>query len=958
MHARVSAIVVARNGAPFLGRTLAALSAQTHRPNAIVVVDAGSADGSEALLAAANPSQYVSGSSRASFGSLISNAVTVMGRSESANEWLWLLTHDNAPEPTALAELLGAVEVAPSVAVAGPKLMAWDRPDEIVSYGETVSLQGTSVSLVAGELDQAQHDRDSDKLAVAAGGMLVQRSVWEELDGFDPSLPSIDAALDFCIRVRLAGRRIVVVPSARVASIGGPELFGKKKVSESARSRITRIAQLHRRLAYAPPAALVLHWLSLFPLAVMRSVGHLLAKQPGAIAGEFSAALAAAVDTGVAASRANIARTRKLGWGAITPFRMNFHDLRELRLNRREAALPVVHASATAVRLNFFSQGGAWVVLFVAAIGMILAAPYFGATSLTGGALLPLSANITELWANVGFGWREVGAGFVGAADPFAVLLAILGSLSFWAPSGAIVVLYLLALPLAALAAWWCAARFAQRAWAPAVAAILWAFSPSLLASLAGGHLGAVLAHLFLPWLVLATVNAARSWSAAASAGLLFAATVASAPVIAPALVLGWFAWILARPRGILRIAAIPIPAAALFIPLIIQQLGRGNPLGLLADPGLPALFAPTSGWQLALVSPGAGYSGWSQFLDALGLSGELAPIVVAALLAPLAALAVLALFLPGSTRSVPSMVIALLGFLTAVSGAHLAVSFVGGAAVTLWPGAGLSLFWLGLVGAAVASLEALGRSVVAPALLASAAVIVLAIPLATAPILGTTQVEAGLGRLLPAFVTAEAANDPLLGTLVLTPQPDGALGVDLQRGTGTTLDAQSTLASTSTVTSEAHQRLAVLAGNLASRSGFDSAAELAALNIGFVVSSQADEGATSAEGAISAEGATAAEAATRVRTGESLDANPEFTAIGETANGFLWSFEGERSAAEVSVPAPFATPLGGAILAGQILILLMTFLLAVPTAGRARTRTIGVDNNEPASTFEGDDNA
>ena len=331
---------------------------------------------------------------------------------------------------------------------------------------------------------------------------------------------------------------------------------------------------------------------------------------------------------------------------------------------------------------------------------------------------------------------------------------------------------------------------------------------------------------------------------------------------------------------------------------------------------------------------------------------------MVAALLAPLAALAVLALFLPGSTRSVPSMVIALLGFLTAVSGAHLAVSFVGGAAVTLWPGAGLSLFWLGLVGAAVASLEALGRSVVAPALLASAAVIVLAIPLATAPILGTTQVEAGLGRLLPAFVTAEAANDPLLGTLVLTPQPDGALGVDLQRGTGTTLDAQSTLASTSTVTSEAHQRLAVLAGNLASRSGFDSTAELAALNIGFVVSSQAAEGATSAEGAISAEGATAAEAATRVRTGESLDANPEFTAIGETANGFLWSFEGERSAAEVSVPAPFATPLGGAILAGQILILLMTFLLAVPTAGRARTRTIGVDNNEPASTFEGDDNA
>jgi hypothetical protein len=454
-----------------------------------------------------------------------------------------------------------------------------------------------------------------------------------------------------------------------------------------------------------------------------------------------------------------------------------------------------------------------------------------------------------------------------------------------------------------------------------------------------------VLAHLLLPWLVLATVNAARSWTAAAAAGLLFAATVASAPILAPALLIGWLAWLFARPRGILRIIAIPVPAAALFLPLVFQQLGRANPLGLLADPGLPTIFAPASGWQLALVSPSAGYSGWGPFLSASGLSEALAPVIVAALLAPVAALAILALFLPGSTRSVPSMIIALLGFLTAAVGAHLAVSFVGSTSVTLWPGAGLSLFWLGLVGAVVTSLEALGKSVVAPALLASIAVLVLAVPLVAAPIAGTSQVEAGLGRLLPAFVTAEAANDSLLGTLELTAQPDGGLGVILHRGAGTTLDAQSTLASTAIVSSTAQQRLATLAGNLASRSGFDSAPELAALNIGFVVSPEP------------AATATAKQTQTRIRTGESLDANPQFTAIGETANGFLWSFEGERSAAAVVTPSPFGSPLGGAILVGQILILLMTVLLAVPTPGRARSRTIRADSRDPAPTFEGDDN-
>src|SRR5690606_28032097 len=111
------------------------------------------------------------------------------------DEWLWLLGHDNAPDPGALSALLGAVEVAPSVAVAGPKLMRWDDGAVIAAFGETVTALGRSVQLVSGELDQAQHDLQSDLLGVAAGGMLVRRSVWDALGGFDPALPNVDAAL-------------------------------------------------------------------------------------------------------------------------------------------------------------------------------------------------------------------------------------------------------------------------------------------------------------------------------------------------------------------------------------------------------------------------------------------------------------------------------------------------------------------------------------------------------------------------------------------------------------------------------------------------------------------------------------------------------------------------------------------------------------------------------------------
>ncbi|WP_309617399.1 glycosyltransferase, partial [Salinibacterium sp.] len=289
MQPRVIAVLVALNGASYLPRTLAALAAQTRRPDSTVSVDSASSDASPALMKAANPTQFVATPARRSFGGAVAHALQVAPAAESEDEWIWLLGHDNAPAPTALAALLGAVEVAPSVAVAGPKLMRLDEPDVIASFGETLTADGRSVSLVDGELDQAQHDVQSDHLGVAAGGMLVRRTVWSALGGFDPALPSADAALDFSVRARLAGHRVIGVPTARVSSAGPPELFGRRSLSVGAQNRIRRSAQLHRRLAWAPAVAVPFHWLTLVPLAVLRSLGHLIAKRPGAVGGELAA---------------------------------------------------------------------------------------------------------------------------------------------------------------------------------------------------------------------------------------------------------------------------------------------------------------------------------------------------------------------------------------------------------------------------------------------------------------------------------------------------------------------------------------------------------------------------------------------------------------------------------------------------------------------------------------------
>lgn len=944
MQPRVIAILVAHSGAEDLERTLGALSAQTRTPDVTVAVDLSSAKSGESIFANAGATHVLTARGGSSFGAAIAQAVHVTRPSEVESEWLWLLAQDNTPAPDALAQLLGAVEIAPSVGIAGPKLMDSGDPTRISEFGQTISRFGATVSLVNDELDQAQHDTQDDVLGVSASGMLVRRTLWSTLRGFDPGLPNIDASLDFSIRARLAGYRVIVVPQAKVMSSGGPELFDRASSSAARTFRLSRTAQLHRRLVYAPAWALAFHWLTLVPLAVLRSFGDLIAKRPSAIGGEIGAGFRAAFSGGVLAARKNLRRGRRLGWGAIAPLRMPASEVRERRVQAREAELIDADAASALAftrsdtRAGFIAHGGLWVVLLTGLIGMLAYGALVGVTALSGGGLRPITHTVPELWSNIGLGWRHIGSGMFGAADPFAAVIAILGSMTWWSPTWSIVLLYLLALPLAALGAWFAARRFTRTPWMPTLAAVLWAFSPPLLSAISAGHLGALIAHLLLPWLVLTAVGAARSWASSATAALLFSVVVAGAPSLAPALLVLFIVLLVARPTKIHRIIGIPIPALILFAPLIVQQVLRGNPLGLLADPGVPVAHNSVTGWQLALGDATGTLNGWVEALSPFSVPGHMVPVLVSALLAPLGILALLSLFLPGSTRAVPMLLVALVGYATAVLSTVVQVGAVGAAPVTVWTGSGLSLMWLGIIGAALLAIEGLGRALGPVSILAALTTLALALPLVGIFLTGTSLVEPSNGRILPALVSAQASSSPAVGTLVVTSQGNAGIAVGVERGLGASLDDQSTLMSTKHLPTEIDQRLAVLAGNLATRSGFDYAAELGSLGISFVVvpdSSEDDE--------------------TYLSMVQSLDGNEVLSPVGSTATGKLWRFDGDTTAPTVNI-----TALQNSLATWYLIVLGVVFgatmLLAVPIGGRPRKPRLSTPADEPAGTFEEDD--
>ncbi|WAB84014.1 glycosyltransferase [Microcella daejeonensis] len=946
----MTAVLVARRGGATLEQTLLGLAEQSRPPDRLLIVDATDDEAATRALADARPTMFVSAAHGASFGDDIARAVEALPDPETTSspyggveEWLWLLRHDTAPDPRALERLLGAVEVAPSVAVAGPKQMDAAAPTVIIEFGETLTRTGASAALAERELDQGQHDRTSDVLAIGEAGMLVRRSVFTAVGGFDPALPSVDAALDLCVRIRLAGHRVIGVPLARVFVAEGTAEFARAHVPRRIVHRWRRAAQLHRRLVYAPAVAVPLHWLSLVPLAVLRSFGHLLAKQPTRVAGEIAAAVVVAFSGGrVPAARRRLARARVAGitWDALAPLRMPPAEVRRRRAIARDARIG--RAEDVAPPRPDFLPGGALVVALLAGVSAVAFSPLLGAASLLGGATAPIAPDPAALWAGMM-------ATADAPADPFAFVLALLGVLTPWQPSLALGVLWLAAMPLAGLGAWWLAAGLVRRRGPAAAAALLWGVAPALLVPLIAGRPAAVIALIALPWLLAAAHRAPRSWSATAAAGLLTVIVGGSAPSLVPALLVAWLAWMAINPRRAGRLLTLIVPLGAVAAPLVVAQLWRGSPLALLADPGIVAAPGEPAPTGLLL--------GWPDLALAIGPLQSILPedappllvaIVLGALLAPLPLLALLGLALPRGGRAVLPLAIGALGLVSAVLASGVSLTTLDGRAVPLDVAPALGLYWLGLLIGAAIALDGLRRAGAVPGLIATIAGVAAVAPLLAAPLTGLAEVRAAEVRTLPAIVAASAADDPRQATLVLTPAGDG-LGARLELGAGRTL-AESRTARTTGPAAEDAREVAELAANLAAASGRDTAPALAGLDVRFVLLAPAlapvgEDGAAVPTAPLADPAAVSA----------ALDATDALVPVGDTDAGRLWRVTATDDDRSRPPGIPATAP---AVLLGQLGILALTLLLAIPTGRRPRrARTDEGSIDDPATTFaEGDD--
>lgn len=963
---RVVAILVAHSAGEHFATTLRAVAAQTRPADEVIVVDNGSAGANPVDARAAHPFQVVATGGRVPFGEAIACATRVTNLEALPADVLWLLGQDSVPTPTALENLLGSLEVSRSRGIVGPKQFDADefelgKPGTIVEFGISMSPGGATVNLVDDELDQGQYDTMSDVLAVGANGMLVRDSVWRDLGGFDPGLPDVDNALDFCIRARLAGQLVAVVPAAGVLTSGDGVTAPPRVTHDRERrrdARVRRRAELYRRIAYARGIAPALIWLTLLPWALVRMIGQMLAKRPGLVMGELFAAVSVAFSfADLSRSRSNLRRQRTAPWSSLQRVLLTGAEVRRRRSLYREQLRLLREGEKRP--MYFFSGGGAWTVAVLTAASFAMLLPLIGATSLGGGGIVPVGHGLGEMWSLIGFGWRAGTPGLIGPADPFTIVIALLGTLTWWQPSFALVLVWFLAIPLAGCGAWMFVARLTERPVIRAFAGLAYGLAPTLLISLSEGRPGAVLAHIMLPWLCFAGLRAARSWSALAATALLFAGVIACAPALAPALVIIWLGAIALNGRPTARLVTIPVLGAVLFAPLMVAQFAHANPFALLSDPGIVLASSVVPAWQIALGFPSSGLGGWLDVSNSTPLGLNVAAgVVVLVLVGILVALGILGLFSSQRVRTQRALLVTALGLVTAVSASNIRFEFDGSIPIATWSGSGMSLAWLALVVAATSGIAVVRRFSFYPAAAGMLAVIVLAIPLSASFYVGRSAVHASDDRVFPAYVSAQSATDSRIGTVVLTASTDGGINASLQRGVGPTLASASTLVSTNTVATESLTAFADLVGNLVSTSGSDSNESLRALGVGFVLLTAPQ---STLGGDVTAEAHDADS-----RAISALRDNPALEEVGVTDVGLLWRIPNlDTAVVDALYPTSATEPWRTIVGILQFSALLLTLLLAIPTgtllpAGSRREITERTEMTEaefePVDALGGDD--
>lgn len=230
----ISIIIVNYNGAEVVLNCLASLvQTVVMEGTEIIVVDNASTDGSPAAIAEQFPAvRLIPQSKNVGFG-----AANNVGVAHARGEYVFLLNSDTVLLTDVIPTLVAKFHQYPGVGIVGPRLLNPDHSFQL-STAYAISLWGEFRTLMqVRQYRQLAHrsalakryGRDLSVDIVVGAAMMMRRSLYQQVGGFDETFFMYLEESDLCQRVRELGYQILYTPDGELIHIGG---YSVAKVSE------------------------------------------------------------------------------------------------------------------------------------------------------------------------------------------------------------------------------------------------------------------------------------------------------------------------------------------------------------------------------------------------------------------------------------------------------------------------------------------------------------------------------------------------------------------------------------------------------------------------------------------------------------------------------------------------------------------------------------------------------
>ena len=239
---KVAIVVLTWNGRALTMECLESLASLEYENVDVIVVDNASTDGTADAVRDAYGDRVTIVENSRNLGFSLGNNVRIRHALENGADFVLLLNNDTVVDPALVDRLVEGITVSKDIGIVGPKIYYASPPDRIWFAGGEVSLsRGVSRHIGIRERDTGQYDAVRDVDYVTGCALMAGRRVFDTIGYLDPAFTAYYEDVDFCMRARREGFRVVYVPKGKVwhkisSSTGGQ--LGTAKLLRKLRSTV------------------------------------------------------------------------------------------------------------------------------------------------------------------------------------------------------------------------------------------------------------------------------------------------------------------------------------------------------------------------------------------------------------------------------------------------------------------------------------------------------------------------------------------------------------------------------------------------------------------------------------------------------------------------------------------------------------------------------------------------